>query len=776
MPSHRDRSRASFSLLTALLVALSAALLSAVGLFDPVEDALTTHRAKVLTRQPTGETVIVEIDARSLAELRSWPWPRRYHAEVVQQLSKSGASIIAFDVDFSARSVGGDEELARAIRESGNVILPIFEQKWSGRRDERRVVSSRPDAALSDAWVGGVNIFPDADGVVREYPAATFIDGTVQPSIATLLAEKNGLGDRSFQPDWAIDANQIPRFSFVEVMHGRVPAQALHGKRILIGATAIELGDRYAIPRYGVVPGVVVQALATESLLLDRPIQRTGFAATMLGILLIAFTLRPRPIGRPSRHAALCLSVITIIVATPTLVQHLWPVSIDSAAWLFTALIATAVQEGLEARRRLWLRERFDADSGLPNRTKLEKDLGEIKGDQPVLITAGIERFEAIRDGIGLAATNDMVRQAAEIISKFVSAPVYRIAPDILACTIFGEDDASLQAILKRIQFALREPVRTQGGPVDVTLTLGLARNDDGQASVLLIEQALAAITAARSSGKSHAWYRGADPQLRRQLSLMGELRNAMERGRLRLAYQPKMALSSGRIGDAEALVRWVGANGENISPDEFIPLAEATGVIREVTRFALRTAAADMTNWARDGVFVRVAVNVSALDLAAQTFAEDVSRILDEFDLPPSQLALEITESALMRSPAEAIATLNKLRARGIRLSVDDYGTGQSTLSYVKELPVHELKIDKSFVTALASSESDAIMVRSTVNLAHELGLQVVAEGIEDAATLDILGKMGCDYAQGYFISKPVEARDFCRLVSKRGDARRVA
>ena len=128
------------------------------------------------------------------------------------------------------------------------------------------------------------------------------------------------------------------------------------------------------------------------------------------------------------------------------------------------------------------------------------------------------------------------------------------------------------------------------------------------------------------------------------------------------------------------------------------------------------------------------------------------------------------------MRSPAEAIATLNKLRARGIRLSVDDYGTGQSTLSYVKELPVHELKIDKSFVTALASSESDAIMVRSTVNLAHELGLQVVAEGIEDAATLDILGKMGCDYAQGYFISKPVEARDFCRLVSKRGDARRVA
>lgn len=776
MPLHHDRRRAPLSILTAVLVAISAALLSAVGLFDPVEDALTTHRAELLTRQPTGETVIVEIDARSLAELRSWPWSRRYHAAVVRQLRRSGASIIAFDVDFSARSEGGDEDLARAIRESGNVILPIFEQKSSGRQDDRRVLSSSPDAALSDAWVGGVNIFPDADGVVREYPAATFIGGAVQPSIATLLAEKNGLGDRSFQPDWAIDAHRIPRFSFVEVMQGRVPAQALRGKRILIGATAIELGDRYAIPRFGVVPGVVVQALATETLLQDRPIQRTGFAATVLGILLIVFMLRPRPIGRPSRYAVVCLSVIAIIAAMPIFVQHLWPVSIDSAAWLFTALGAIAVQAVLEARRRLRLRERFDADSGLPNRSKLEKDLGEIKGDQPVLITAGIERFEAIRDGIGLAATNDMVRQAAETMSKFVNATVYRIAPDILACAILGEDDASLQAILKRIQFALREPVRTHGGPVDVTLTLGLARDDCGQASVLLIEQALAAISAARSGGKSHEWYRGANPQLRRQLSMMGELRDAMDKGRLRLAYQPKMALSTGHIGDAEALVRWVGASGENISPDEFIPLAETTGVIREVTNFALRTAAADVTNWAREGVFVRVAVNVSALDLAAPSFAEDVSRILNEFDLPPSQLALEVTESALMRSPAEAIATLNRLRELGIRLSVDDYGTGQSTLSYVKELPVHELKIDKSFVTALASSESDAIMVRSTVNLAHELGLQVVAEGIEDAATLDMLKQMGCDYAQGYFISKPVEARDFRALASKRRDDRRVA
>ncbi len=375
MPSHRDWSRRPLSLLLALMVAMSAALLALGGVFDPVEDALTTQRAKLLSRPSTGEVAIVEIDARSLAELRSWPWPRRYHAEVVRRLHNADASIIAFDVDFSARSDDGDDQLTAAIGEADHVILPIFAQKASGARDESRLLSSRPDGAFSSAWVGGVNIFPDRDGVVREYPAATLIDGAVQPSIATLLAEKNGLGDRTFQPDWAIEAGAIPRFSFADVMNGRVPAQALQGKRILIGATAIELGDRYAVPRYGVVPGVVVQALAAESLLQDRAVQRTGLAVTLGGILVLALLLAPRPIGRPGRYALACASLAAFVLAGPVLAQHLWPVSVDSAAWIFTLFAAVGVQAAVEARRRLRLRAQIDAESGLPNRTVLEKAL-----------------------------------------------------------------------------------------------------------------------------------------------------------------------------------------------------------------------------------------------------------------------------------------------------------------------------------------------------------------------------------------------------------------
>jgi EAL domain-containing protein (putative c-di-GMP-specific phosphodiesterase class I) len=342
---------------------------------------------------------------------------------------------------------------------------------------------------------------------------------------------------------------------------------------------------------------------------------------------------------------------------------------------------------------------------------------------------------------------------------------VYRIAPDVIAWLLKADEES----VIRSVQSAFREPVHTNVGPVDVTLTMGLDPPDGSERTVLRIERALAAVSAARSAGKSFEWYQGTERQARRQLSMMSDLRQAMEKGRLQLAYQPKMALGTNRIGDAEALIRWYDADGKTVSPDEFIPLAEATGVIREVTLFALRSATVELRQWAQEGVAMRVAVNISALDLATADFAQEVEAILTESSVPASQLALEVTESALIRSPAEAIATLKALRAKGIRLSVDDYGTGQSTLSYLKHLPVHEVKIDKSFITHLATSESDRIMVRSTINLAHELGLQVVAEGIEDQATLDVLRSLGCDYAQGYFISKPIRSLAFFELVAGR-------
>lgn len=755
------------------LIALAVTAAASAGLFTSAEDSLTAARSAALSREPTGKTVIVEIDARSIARLQTWPWPRRFHADAVRQLSKAGVSTIAFDVDFSARSETGDSELAAAISQAPHVILPIFQQPASGNPDDQMIVS-RPNAAFDKAWVGGVNIFPEPDGVVRTYPGATVVGGSIQPSIATLAAERGEIGTRSFQPDWSIEAGRIPRYSFVDVIEGKVPADSLHGKTVLIGATAIELGDRYVVPRYGIVPGVVIQALAVETLLQDRALFRTGPLTTLVGAILLAMILAPRRLDRPAGVAALYALALAAAAGGPFIAQAYWHSSIDSVAWLVTIGLCAILQAGGEAQRRLKVRMLFDSDTDLPNRLAFERALASAEQGSFSVVAGAIDRFESIRDGLGLAAAADLVRRTAELVGDATGAQVYRVAPDTLAWTIAGERSA--RSLDCRLESIFRAPVATRSGPADVNLTLGFEHGQNGLSPTRQIEHALAAISSARAAGQSSLWYQGANPRVSRELSMGSDLRRAMDEGRLTLVYQPKLALATGRIVDPEALVRWTDDDGRSISPAVFIPFAESTGFVREITRFALSTAARDLELWSRLGVDLRVSVNVSAHDLCAEGFAMQVARILDRNGVSTSQLTLEITESALIRSKDVAIASLRSLRDLGVRLSIDDYGTGQSSLAYLKEMPVEELKIDQSFVTNMCAREKDSIMVRSTIDLAHDLGLQVVAEGVESEEVLDRLKALGCDYVQGYGVSRPVDGPKLLKAIAASPDYRRVA
>ena len=759
------------------LAILLSILLYATGALEPVDHRLAEARAQILDRPPTGDIAIVEIDARSLAELRTWPWSRRYHAALVNNLHDRGAALIAFDVDFSSLSEPvGDRAFAQAVRAAEPVILPIFQQRSSDGSSDTAIIESRPDPSFGAAWVGGVNIFPDADGTVRDYPAATVIGGEIRPSIATLLAERGGLGDRVFQPDWSIDANRIPRLSFVDVMNNRVPRSAIDGKRIIVGATAIELGDRYVVPRYGTIPGVVIQALAAESILQDRPIARSGPLLAIAGILLVCGALGLGRFARFNRSfPAAVIAIGAMVVSLPILAQSLWPVSIDSAAIWFGIFACVVGRIALEIRRRIVLRSKQDAETGLPNRRALDFVLATSASASTIAVAA-IDRFDSIRDAMGIEVATTLVSETARRIGQQVGGPVYRIGPDVLAWVPTGDFHDSPDDHLADLLQCFREPVATADGPVDVRLTVGLKGSAATSGTELSVERALAAISLARAAGQPYQWYQGADPAARRQVSLMGELRRAMAAGEVKLAYQPKVSLATGEIGHVEALVRWDHPVDGPIPPDRFIPLAESTGVVSELTEFVLEIAVSDCARWTALGWKICVAVNVSAADLGDAGFADRVKDVLARHDVDPGSLALEVTESAIIRSAANAITVLEALREYGIRLSVDDYGTGQSTLSYLKDLPVHELKIDKAFVSSMSRDDSDRIMVRSTIDMAHELGLQVVAEGIEDGETLALLRSLGCDYAQGYFLGKAMSFDDLGTRLSRGSDSRHSA
>ncbi|PKP94293.1 MAG: hypothetical protein CVT75_04540 [Alphaproteobacteria bacterium HGW-Alphaproteobacteria-14] len=252
------------------------------------------------------------------------------------------------------------------------------------------------------------------------------------------------------------------------------------------------------------------------------------------------------------------------------------------------------------------------------------------------------------------------------------------------------------------------------------------------------------------------------------QFSLLGELDDALREGQIKVYYQPKINLASDRIDSVEALVRWQHPTRGMLPPDCFIPLIEEAGRIDDLTLAVLEQAINDMRTWCEQGLVIGVAVNISATLLTSESFANKALALVARAGAPAHRLTFEVTESAQFEDHDQAIAVLARFWASGIRISMDDYGTGQSTLNYLKQLPLSELKIDRSFVQNAHVDQGDAMLVRSTLQLAHELGIMVVAEGVEDAACLAFLKGIGCDYAQGYFVGRPVPAENLVALVSQ--------
>lgn len=428
-----------------------------------------------------------------------------------------------------------------------------------------------------------------------------------------------------------------------------------------------------------------------------------------------------------------------------------------------------------EREARIAYQARHDGSSGLPNRVSFEGHVSDlIIAQQTVprtfsVLLVQLGRFSELNNTLGHDTGEQLIRKVGKSLKQIVPEPnaVARHSNNMFALVLNMDDSAAVGLIVERILGLFDNAVSVAGFTIDVMATIGEARfPEHGSTARILMQRADTAIFEAKRLGRLYfAYDPGLDPHKPETLSMMSELRTGLDEGQFQLYFQPKVDLATGTVSAVESLIRWLHPKRGFMAPDQFIPLAEQTGNIQRLTAWVLDAAVRQAQAWARAGIDVKIAVNLSARDLSNKTLPAEIAALIAAHGVSPRVLILEITESAVMADPAHALEVLKSLNEMGLTLSIDDYGTGYSSMAYLRSLPVHEIKIDKSFVLKLASSRGDEILVRSTIDLGHNLGLKVTAEGVEDLASMNILQGHGCGTAQGYFISKPISATEFERF-----------
>jgi len=448
-------------------------------------------------------------------------------------------------------------------------------------------------------------------------------------------------------------------------------------------------------------------------------------------------------------------------------------------------------------QQRLSHQAQHDHLTGLPNRAHLlsaARAQVPLREEDPPLavVMIDLDRFKEVNDTLGHTWGDRLLQQVGPRLRAGVREQdlVARLGGDEFAVLLPGLDDDGARAAAQRLLAAFADPFLVEGLALDVGASLGVAvargPGDDATAAEAetggdvdgLLRRADVAMYAAKELGAGVEVYdAGSDRHDRSRLVLLSQLRRGIAEGQLVLHYQPKVSLDGGDLVGVEALVRWAHPDRGLLPPGDFVPLAETSGLARQLTDAVVDLALAQVHRWSAGGLRVAVAVNVTARCLQDAGLPGRVAAALERHGVPAELLSLELTESALVTDRDGAARVTTALRALGVRLSLDDFGTGFSSMVHLRSLPVDELKIDRSFVTGMLRSPEDAVLVASLVRLAHEMGVQVVAEGVEDAETLAALGDLSCDVAQGFHVQRPVPADDVTAWVtSHRARARAVA
>jgi diguanylate cyclase (GGDEF)-like protein len=469
----------------------------------------------------------------------------------------------------------------------------------------------------------------------------------------------------------------------------------------------------------------------------------------------------------PSGLAFLCLVLLAYAAFTSKSVE---PVSSGLAVTAVAAAIVRMMLSvrGAEALGAARLQARTDELTGLANRRHfiehLDDRLAGRAGGELAVAFVDLDRFKEVNDSFGHDVGDSLLRMVGERLDASIDRPVMlaRLGGDEFGLVMPGMGTAEASTVVESVLRTLREPFALREVDLHVDASIGIAVcPDDGEDRSTLLRRADVAMYTAKTGHGGPVFATGLDDQAKARLTMLEELRAGLGRDELVLHYQPKVTVADPpRVSGVEALVRWQHPERGLVYPDTFLYTAESADLMGRITALVLELAARQARDWHAEGLTVSVAVNLSVSDLRSPALPQQVADLLHRYGLPTTALELEVTESVLMTDAEQALSVLGALREMGVRLAVDDYGTGYSSLAYLQKLPVDDLKLDRSFVSRCATDERSAAIVQSTVQLAHSLGMRIIAEGMENGEIFARLQEYGCDLAQGYGILRPQDPR----------------
>lgn len=735
---------------------LLATICGLLGAAEPLEDLFRGGRNMIRARPADQKVVVVGLDERTYDRFGTLAFSRKYDAALIRSLVAMGAHHIYFDRTYTEKTTPeGDNALISALRSApGKVSLGVMISN-DKVRSQSIIMAPAPEfqTVSQMASLNGLNR-PFSLSADLHY-AMTFQGGTI-PSVSADIAKYKGTPNTYYRPDWSIQMTTIPTFSMIDILDGKVDANQIRGKDVLFGMTTARAPDFHGIAGQGWLPGVYFHAVGAQTLREGHPANWGWLPALLLAFACSLLLLRCKT--RAGAGLVTTLS-IAVLITVPFLLDIRFITADFVPAYLLFGIVAYRSMMLREVNRA----QRLHAGTLLPNLSALRE---VPQAAQLPVVAMRIRNFAAICSSFTEAIDTDLVNELVRRLSLpgqqnvFYQAEdvLYWLAPRLPADELAGHIEGLARLVETQLILGTRK--------IDVQIAFGLDDEYDRPVSSRI---ASAMLAADRAASRNQLWrFHQSDSEgdTSWQLSLVGEMDNALDHGDIWVAYQPQFTIDNLRVIGAEALVRWQHPERGSISPETFVLAAEEHNRILRLTLYVLERATSDALRIVAKRDTFRLSVNLSATLLKLPDIAARVAGVLATTGFPPANLTLEITETAQITESTKANAVLSQLTAMGIQISIDDYGTGNATLDYLKTFPCDEVKIDRKFVTHVTSDADDRLMVESTIALAHRLNRRVIAEGIEDRETLDLLRQLGCDIAQGYHLGKPMRFKDLATIV----------